>query len=98
MMATLRIEHPISDFPTWKAAFDRVSAKREQAGVRHYRIFRPVDDPAYILVDLDFDERSAAEEFLAFLQRDVWGSPQASPALVGSPQTRIIEAVESQEV
>jgi hypothetical protein len=97
-MATLRIEHPISDYPTWKAAFDRNSTRREQGGVRRYRIFRPVDDPAYILVDLDFDHVRAAEEFLAFLQRDIWGSSQASPALVGSPQTRIIETVESQEV
>lgn len=97
-MATLRIEHPISDFSTWKVAFDRVSTKRKQAGVRRYRIFRPVDDPAYILVDLDFDHLSAAEEFLAFLQRDIWGSSQASPALAGSPQTRIIETVESQEI
>ena len=92
------IEHPITGFPTWKAAFDRRSTQREQGGARRYRIFQPVDDPAYILVDLDFDQLSNAEEFLAFLQRDVWGSPQASPALAGSPQTRIIETVESQEV
>jgi hypothetical protein len=96
-MVTLRIEHPISDFPTWKAAFDRFSSRRKQAGVRRHRIFRPVDDSAYVLVDLDFDQVSAAEGFLAFLQRDVWGSPEASPALAGTPQTRIIETVESQE-
>jgi hypothetical protein len=96
-MATLRIEHSISDFTTWKGAFDRFSAARTQAGVRRYRIFRPVDDPAYVMLDLDFDQVSAAEAFLAFLRRDVWGSSQASPALVGSPQARIIETVESQE-
>jgi hypothetical protein len=96
-MVTLRIEHPISDFPTWKAAFDRFATRREHAGVRRHRIFRPVDDPAYVLVDLDFDQVSAAEGFLAFLQRDVWESPEASPALAGTPQTRIIETVESQE-
>jgi hypothetical protein len=97
-MATLRIEHSISDFPTWKEAFERFSTIRKQAGVRRYRIFRPVDDPAYVLLDLDFDEVNAAEGFLAVLRRDIWGSSQASPALVGSPQARIIETVESQEV
>ena len=95
-MTTLRIEHSISDFATWKGAFDGFAAARKQAGVRGHRIFQPVDDPAYVLLDLDFDEAHAAEAFLAFLQREVWGSAQASPALVGGPQTRIIETVEDQ--
>jgi hypothetical protein len=97
MMATLRIEHSISDFSTWKEAFDRFASARTQARVRRYRIFRPVDDPAYVLLDLDFDEVSAAEAFLAFLQREVWGSAQASPALVGNPQARILETAESHD-
>ena len=96
-MATLRIEHAISDFATWKGAFDRFAGVRQKAGVRRYRIFQPVDDPAYVMLDLDFDEASVAETFLAILRRDVWGSSDASPALVGSPQARIIEMVESQE-
>ena len=96
-MVTLRIEHAISDFTTWKGAFDRFAAKRKQAGVRRHRIFRPVDDPAHVMLDLDFDQVSEAEAFLAFLQRDVWGSSQASPALVGSPQARVIETMESGE-
>lgn len=33
-MATLRIEHSISDFSVWKGAFDRFAAIRDQAGVR----------------------------------------------------------------
>ena len=96
-MTTLRIEHSVSDFPTWKAAFDRFAAGRTQAGVRRYRIFRPVDDPTYVMLADDFDRGSEAEAFLAVLRRDVWGSTQASPALVGAPQARIIDAVESQE-
>ena len=96
-MATLRIEHAISDFTTWKGAFDRFAGIRQRVGVRRHRIFQPVDDPAYVMLDLDFDEVSAAEAFLAILRRDVWGSSDASPALVGSPQARIIETVEGQE-
>lgn len=96
-MATLRIEHAISDFTTWKGAFDRFASIRQRAGVRRHRIFQPVDDPAYVMLHLDFDEVSAAEAFLAILRRDVWGSSDASPALVGSPQARIIETVEGQE-
>lgn len=95
-MPTLHIEHPIHDFESWKAAFDRDPADRQQSGVRRYRVFRPIDDPNYILIDLDFDSASEAEAFLAAM-RDVWRSPQAAPALKGSPQARILEALESQE-
>jgi hypothetical protein len=54
-MATLHIEHPVTDFGTWNAAFARFADARRQAGVRQQRIQRPVDDPAYVVVDLDFD-------------------------------------------
>ncbi len=96
-MHTLRIEHQIRDFDTWKGAFDRFSDFRQQSGVRSYRVLRPIDDPNYVIIDLEFDSSSEAEAFLAALWRNVWSSREAAPALVGSPQTRIVEAVESKE-
>ena len=95
-MPTLHIEHPIRDYDTWKAAFERDPAGRQKGGVRRYRVLRPIDDPNYVMIDLDFDNMSQAEAFLAAL-RTVWQSPQAAPALGGSPQTRIVEVVESKE-
>jgi hypothetical protein len=50
-MATLHIEHPISDFGTWKTAFDRLAEARAKSGVRGHRILRPVDDACYVVVD-----------------------------------------------
>jgi hypothetical protein len=94
-MSTLHIEHPISDFTTWKAAFDRFAGVRQQSGVRSHRIQRPMDDPRYIVVDLDFDDPAEAEAFLEFLQTKVWSSPENSPALAGDPRTAILETVES---
>jgi hypothetical protein len=32
-LATLHVEHPITDFAAWKAAFDRFADKRADAGV-----------------------------------------------------------------
>lgn len=96
-MHILRIEHQIRDFDAWKEAFDRDPVGREQGGVRRYHVLRPVDDPNYIMVDLEFDSSSEAEAFRATLQRDLWGSRRAAPALMGSPQARIVEAVESKE-
>ncbi|PVG81855.1 hypothetical protein DDE18_14120 [Nocardioides gansuensis] len=90
-MTTLRIEHPISDYPTWRSAFDRFESARQQAGVLAYHVRRPVDDDAYVLVDLEFTGTDQAERFLAFLRETVWATPANSPALAGGPITRILE-------
>lgn len=90
-MATLQIEHSITDFDTWKAAFDRFAEVRERSGVRRHLVRRPVDDPAYVVVDLDFNTAAEAEAFREFLQAKVWSSAENAPALVGTPQTRILE-------
>jgi hypothetical protein len=90
-MATLHIEHPITDFTTWKGAFDRMSSLRDQAHVRGHRVQRPVGDQHYVVIDLDFDTTAEAETFLEILTTRVWSTPGNSPALVGAPQTTILE-------
>jgi hypothetical protein len=93
-MPVLHIEHAITDLDTWKAAFDRFAAARAAAGVHAYRITQPVDDDRYIIVELDFADVSAAEGFLVHLRTNVWSSTDASPALAGEPQSRILVEVE----
>jgi hypothetical protein len=58
--------------------------------VRAHRIERPADDERLVHLELDFDDVTAAEGFLAFLRRSVWSTPAASPALAGDPTTRIL--------
>jgi hypothetical protein len=91
-MFTLSVEHAISDFPTWKRAFDRFAEARRQAGVLSQRIRRPVGDPNYLVIELDFDAHENADSFREFLHNVVWANRDASPALAGTPQTRILEA------
>jgi hypothetical protein len=99
-MFTLKIEHPIRDFDTWRAAFERDPAGRKQAGVRRYRVFRPTDDPRYVLIDLDFDQAGQAQAFLETLQK-IWSRADLSPGLAregsaaATPRTRIVEEVEA---
>lgn len=93
-MPVLQIEHPIRDFDTWKAAFDQDPARREVGGVRRYQIYRPVDDPNFIAVDLEFDSRGEAEAFKLGLEA-MWRSPQAALVLGGSPRARIVDTVET---
>jgi hypothetical protein len=97
-MYTVRIEHAISDFDTWKAAFDRAAGLRQGSGVRRHRVARPIDDSKYVMVDLDFDTEQDAAAFIVVLREKIWRSPEASPALVGAPQARIVESVESVEL
>ncbi len=90
-MTTLRIEHTIHDYDRWKAAFDGFAQVRVDAGVRGYAIRRPVDDPRYLMLDLEFDTADAAGNFARFLEQQVWSSPESAPALAGVPRTRLLE-------
>lgn len=92
-MTTLHIEHAISHFDVWKEAFDRFAAQRAARGVRAHRISQPVDDPTYVVIDLDFDGVAPAANFLDFLRTTVWASPAASPALDGTPSALILRPV-----
>lgn len=96
-MTVLQIEHAITDFETWKRAFDSDPIDRKAAGVRRYRVYRPVDDPAFIKVDLEFDTVGEAESCRAALE-ELWTSGRAAPALSGKPTTRVLEKVEAAEL
>ena len=92
-MPVLRLEHAIRDFDLWKAAFDRDPIHREESGVRSHRVFRPVDDPNYVVGHLEFDDPSAAEAFAVAL-RDLWGRID----VIGpNPRARVLEVVETKK-
>ena len=95
-MHVLQIEHPIRDFDTWKTAFDRFSEKRQQSGVHRHLVSQPAGDPAYVVLELEFESEGEAEDFLGWLSSEVWSSREASPALAGDPQTRICKVMDSQ--
>jgi hypothetical protein len=96
-MFILRIEHPVPDFDAWKKeGFDNDPLGREQGGVRRHRILRAIEDPNYVMIDLEFDSSSEAEAFLAAL-RDMWDRVQDRFGWKESPRARIVEAVESKD-
>ena len=78
---------------TWRTAFDRFAERRREGGVRGERLQQPVDDDRYVLVDLDFATQEQARRFLGFLETTVWASADSSPALAGTPRTRILEPI-----
>jgi hypothetical protein len=94
ILATLHIEHPISDLQAWLGAFARFEEARTRAGVRGQRVRQPVDDDKYVYVELDFDSVEAANAFKGFLDANVWSSTDASPALAGTPRARVLTEVD----
>jgi hypothetical protein len=91
-MVILRIEHPVPDYAEWKQAFDGDPANRRQSGVRSYQILRALDDPNYVMIDLEFDTKAEAEALLAKM-RMIWERVQGT--IMANPQARIVETVES---
>jgi hypothetical protein len=90
-MATLRVEHQIHDYESWQEVFDSFAEARTNAGVRSFAIRQPLDDPKYLMLDLEFATTGQAEMFASFLHEHVWSAPSSSPALAGVPQTRILD-------
>lgn len=94
-MPTLHIEHPVQDFEGWKRAFDSDPAGRHRSGVRRYRVSRAVDDPNYVMIDLEFDTREQAEGLLRTME-GIWGRPDHT--VTRQQRSRIVETVESREL
>jgi len=90
-MTTLRIEHAVADFDAWKRTFDAYAQHRARGGVRRYRVMRPVDDPRYSVIDLEFDDGGAAQAFLAMLE-SLWRRVEGT--LITAPRARIVETIE----
>jgi len=94
-MPIVRIEHAVPDFAKWKQAFDRDPADRKGSGVRRYQISRPVNEPNYVMVDLEFTNESEAEAFLAAMQR-LWSG--AGKAIMRNPRAYIAEVLEANDI
>lgn len=94
-MPILRIEHKVPNFDGWKQAFDSDPADRRKSGVRRYQILRALDDPNYVMIDLEFDTQGQAEGLLAAM-REVWRGVEGT--IMTNPQARIVETVETREL
>ena len=59
-MTTLAVRHSVSDFDTWKAAFDGHEATRRTHGATGHRVLRDGND---LLVLIDFPDAASAQAF-----------------------------------
>lgn len=93
-MYTLCIEHPVPSYEKWKNAFDSDPVGREKMRVRRYQILRPVDNPNYVMIQLEFDTASDAEALLTAM-RTVWSRVEGT--IMTKPKTQIVEILETKE-
>ncbi|HVM12728.1 MAG TPA: hypothetical protein VM287_00155 [Egibacteraceae bacterium] len=94
-MRILRIDHPAPDFDAWKKAFDDDPLGREQSGVRRHRVYRSVDDPNHVWIDLELETDDEAVALRDRLQ-ELWQRVQAQ-GLIGVPTAHIVEQVEDRQ-
>jgi hypothetical protein len=90
-MIVLQIEHPVPDFDSWKKAFDSDPLDRKQSGVERYRVFNAIDDPNYVIIELEFDNLEEAESMHESLKK-LWA--RVDGKLINNPKSRIMESVE----
>ena len=92
-MTTLHIENTVQDYDAWKTAFDKFDRARRDRGVRSYRISRARHDAEKVLVDLEFDNSTRAEEFVEFLE-GVWRTPQSQGVSSAHTAPVVLEVLE----
>lgn len=91
-MTTVHIENTVRDFGAWKAIFDQYERFRAEQGVRSYRVSRCVTEPSEVLIDLEFDEETAARAFLPKLEQ-ILNSPQVQALLARHSVPRLYTIV-----
>jgi hypothetical protein len=91
-MIILQIEHHIQRFEDWKKAFDSDPIDRKKSGVKKYTVYRPTDDPQYVIIYLEFEQLNQAQRTLEAL-RGLWKNVEGKIML--DPKVRMLEVVES---
>ena len=93
-MTILQIEHSVPNFEGWKKAFDSDPMNRKQSGVKSYKIFTQIDNPNYVVIQLEFENTAEAEAMLTGLEK-LWN--QVEGKVMTNAKARIIEFVEGKE-
>jgi hypothetical protein len=94
-MPVLHIQHSVPNFDAWKRAFESDPMDRKGSGVRRYHVHRSVQDPNFVMIDLEFDTVADAERLLDRL-RKLWAGPGG--AVMRNPDAWIVETVDSRSV
>ena len=62
-MATMFVRHTVSDYKTWRKAYDEFGPVQTAKGVTAQAVYRAVDNPNDITVTHEFSSVEAAQAF-----------------------------------
>ena len=82
--------HSVKDYRKWRPVFDAHEEARRLAGMMQPRVFRNVDHPEELVVELRTSNLRIAREFL---QSDDLKARMAEGGVASSPITYFLEAV-----
>jgi hypothetical protein len=91
-MIVLRLEHKAPSYEEWKKTFDSDPINRKQSGVKHYRIYRAIDNPNHVVMEFEFNTLSEAQNLLAALD-NFWEKTAGS--IIINPKIQLLDIVES---
>jgi len=94
-MVVLQIEHHVPNYEGWKKAFDSDPIDRKKSGVKEYRVYRPIGDSNYVIIDLIFDTVENAQSTLRALQ-NLWTKVQGT--VMTNPTTRMLEMLRDEKI
>ena len=83
-MTTLAVRHTVSDFDTWKSAFDGHSSVRTRYGATGARVLH---DGNAVLVLIDFPDAAAAQSFMT---DPSLAEAMAKGGVVGAPDVNVL--------
>jgi hypothetical protein len=91
-MIVLRLEHKAPSYEEWKKTFDSDPINRKQSGVKHYRIYRAIDNPNHVVMEFEFNTLSEAQKVLDALD-NFWEKTAGS--IIINPKNQLFDIVES---
>ncbi len=77
-----------------KKAFDSDPIGRKKSGVKRHLVYRPTDDPNYVVIDLKFDNFNNTQIALGAL-KNLWSKVEGT--VMANPKTRILDVVDFKE-
>jgi hypothetical protein len=91
-MPVIRIQHVVPDFDRWKNAFESDPMDRKASGVTGYHIYRSVNEPNLVMIDLELASLAQSRALLERLEQ-LWAGPGG--AVMKNAQAWIVDKVES---
>ncbi|MGC2109829.1 MAG: antibiotic biosynthesis monooxygenase [Candidatus Korobacteraceae bacterium] len=91
-MMHVLVRHKVSDYNRWKEAFDSHLNTRKRAGETGFRLFHNVDDPAEVVLLLDW---ASTEEARRFMNSNELRDAMQKAGVVGAPDVHYLEDARS---